>query len=140
MPKGELFINGVDAYTQWGISLTTKGLSALMTPSPTKELIENKSRLQHGKSVIVDNVKLDERSINLPMHMTAKTKEKFLENYGKFCEVLEQGRLDIKTSYQPNVVYRTTYVSCNQFSEYNMGIAYFTLVLNEPNPSKRNIE
>jgi len=140
MPKGELFINGVDAYTQWGISLTSKGLSALMTPPPSKEYIENKSRLEHGKRVIVENVKVDERNVNLPFHMTAKTEEDFLENYSKFCEVLSGGKMEIKTKYQPNTVYRTNYISCNQFSEYRLGIAFFTLVLNEPNPMKRNVE
>ena len=54
---GELFINGKDAYTTWGISMDDTSLSALMTPAPNKDLVENKSRLEHGKRVITDNPK-----------------------------------------------------------------------------------
>lgn len=139
MPKGELYINDIDAYTEYGVSLTSKGLSALMTPPPNKEYIENASRLEHGKRVITPNSKVDERNINLTIHMTAKTKDEFLAKYAKFCEVLEGGSLNIRTKYQSDVVYRTNYQSCSQFSEYNLGIAYFTLVLNEPNPMNRNL-
>lgn len=45
MPQEELFINGKDAYTTWGISMDDTALSALMTPAPNKEFIENKSRM-----------------------------------------------------------------------------------------------
>ena len=47
--KGELFINGKDAYLEWGIGLENGALLTLMTPPPNKDLIENKSRLEHGK-------------------------------------------------------------------------------------------
>lgn len=50
MPQEELFINGKDAYTTWGISMDDTALSALMTPAPNKEFIENKSRMEHGKA------------------------------------------------------------------------------------------
>ena len=50
---GELFINGKDAYTTWGISMDDTSLSALMTPAPNKDLVENKSRLEHGKRVMI---------------------------------------------------------------------------------------
>ena len=33
MPQEELFINGKDAYTTWGISMDDTALSALMTPA-----------------------------------------------------------------------------------------------------------
>lgn len=138
MAKGELFINGVDAYEEYGISLQSSGLSALMTPPQNKEYIENKSRQEHGKRVVVDNHKIDEREITIQFNMKATTKEKFLAQYSKFCQVLAQGKLDISTPYQPNVVYRTIYLSCTQFSEYRLGLAKFALKLNEPNPTNRD--
>jgi hypothetical protein len=49
--EGEFYINDKDAYTTWGISMDTSSLSALMTPPPMKEFIENKSRLENGKRV-----------------------------------------------------------------------------------------
>ena len=140
MPKGELFINGVDAYTEYGISMDSSVLSALMTPSPNKEYIENKSRQEHGKRVVNVSPKIDERDLSLSLHIKASSKDDFMEKYGKFCLVLANGKLDIKTRFQPNVVYRTNYISCTQFSEYRLGLAKFTLKLNEPNPANRNEE
>lgn len=137
---GELFINGKDAYMEWGISMDDTSLSALMTPPPNKELIENKSRLKHGKQVIADNIKMDERSLTLQINLTSPTKDVFFERYSLFCEELKKGKLDIKTKYQPEVLYRTIYVSCNQFSQFMQGIGKFVLKLNEPNPENRNLE
>ena len=140
MPKGELFINGLDAYEEYGVSMQSSGLSALMTPPPNKEMIENKSRQEHGKRIVYNNPKIDERELTLPIHITASTRNDFFMKYEKFCNVLAQGRLDISTSYQPNVVYRTIYQSCTQFAEYRLGLAKFTLKLNEPNPMNRIVE
>lgn len=140
MPKGELFINGVDAFLEYGMSLESSGLSALMTPPPNKELIENKSRQEHGKRVLGNNSKIDERDVSLPFHLTAINRDEFAEKYSKLCQLLANGRLDINTKYEPNKVYRMNYISCTQFAEYRMGLAKFTLKLNEPNPINRNVE
>ena len=137
MPKGELFINGKDAYIEYGLSMQTSGLSSLMTPVPNKEYIQNKSRQEHGKRVIVSDPKLDERDLSLSVHITSKTKEDFLSKYSRFCDVLAKGSIEISTVYQPDIVYRMNYVSCSQFSEFRLGIAKFTLRLNEPNPANR---
>ena len=40
-------------------------LDVLGASSPMKEFIENKSRLEHGKRVIINNPKVDEREITL---------------------------------------------------------------------------
>lgn len=136
---GELFINDKDAYREWGISMDDTSLSALMTPPPNKELIENKSRLEHGKRVIADNVKVDERNLTLQINLTAPTKEQFLARYLSFCNELKKGTLNIKTKYQPDLLYRMVYVSCSQFSQFMQGIGKFSLKLNEPNPENRNL-
>lgn len=138
MPVGELFFNDIDTYIEYGLSMTTGGLSALMTPPPNKELIENRSRLEHGKRVVVENVKVDERDLNLPVHITAKNQSEFFERYSKLCALLAEGKIEIKTKYEQNKVYRTNYISCTQFSEYRLGMAKFTLKLNEPNPMNRD--
>lgn len=136
---GELYINNKDAYITWGITMDETSLSALMTPAPNKELIENKSRLEHGKRVIVANPKVDERDITLQINLTATTKEQFFARYLSFCDELSFGVLDIRTKYQPNVVYRTTYRSCSQFSQFMQGIGKYVLKLNESNPQNRDV-
>ena len=136
---GELFINGKDAYTTWGISMDDTSLSALMTPAPNKDLVENKSRLEHGKRVITDNPKKDERNLTLQINLTAPDKDTFFRRYDSFCDEQETGVLEIKTKYQPTVVYKTIYQSCQQFSQFMQGIGKFVLKLNEPNPKNRNV-
>ena len=139
--RGELFINGKDAYTTWGVSMDTSSLAALMTPAPNKDLPQNKSRLDDGKSVITDVslIKKDERTLNLTINLTARNEEDFFARYASFCEELSKGVLEIVTKYQPTVKYRTIYKSCQQFSQFMRGIAHFSLRLEEPNPTKRDI-
>lgn len=151
MPKGQLTINKKDAYTEWGISMDSSALSTLMTPAPIKDLIENDSRLEHGKSMItsytktnsdnsteeVNMVKVDSRDVTLSFNITAKTETEFLTRYASFCKELETGLLDISTSFQSGVIYHMVYQSCQQFSEYRLGIGKFTLKLTEPNPKNR---
>ena len=137
---GELFINSKDAYSTWGISLDNTSLSSLMTPPPNKDFIENKSRLSHGKKVITTNPKMDERNVTLQIHLTARDETDFFNKYESFCEELSKGVLNIRTKYQPNVMYRMIYLSCSQFSQFMRGIAKFALKLNEPDPSNRNTQ
>lgn len=125
---------------EWGISMDASSLSALMTPAPNKELIENKSRLEHGKRVVTSNPKKDERDLTLTINLTARNETQFFERYTRFCEELETGVLNISTRYQPGIVYRTIYLSCVQFTQFMRGIASFSLKLNEPNPKDRNTD
>ena len=136
---GDLFINGKDAYTTWGISLDETSLSSLMTPAPNKALVENKSRNNHGKEVDTSNPKKDEKSLTLIINITAQDKDTFFTRFDSFCEELDGGVLNIKTKYQPNKMYRTIYQSCQQFSEFMCGIGKFTLKLVEPNPNNRSL-
>lgn len=136
--KGELTINGKDAFDTWGISLEDGAISTLMTPAQVKDYVSNESRLEHGKRVVVDSPKYDSRDITLEMHLIAKSKETFLENYANFCnDVLAKGVLHISTTYQTDVTYHCLYVSCTQFSQYQFGLAKFSLKLTEPNPANR---
>lgn len=140
MLKGQLYINGMDAYTTWGIFLEETALSALMTPAPNKEFISNKYRSKDGKTVIKHNPRLDEREITITFNMTAKDADTFMANYAKFCEeVLAKGELVIRTRFQPSVWYRCIYLSCTQFSQFIQEMAKFSLKLNEPDPSDRGV-
>lgn len=139
MPLGDFYINNKDAYATWGISMDTSTLSSLMSPPPNKEFIENKSRLENGKRVIISNPKIDERTITLTFSLSAKTEEDFFLRYDNFCKELSTGILNIKTKHQPNVLYRTVYVSCNQFTQFMRGIAKFSIKIVEYNPMNRDI-
>lgn len=149
MPKGELFFklpdSGIwtDVYDGYGVSFTEKALSLLMTPAPNKDAIQNKSRLQHGKRVTrkARYVRKDERNVNLEMHLSAPDKAAFWQRYDAFCtDWLDKGFFDIRNVHVPSKVFRMTYLSCTQFSEFSQELAKFTLRLNEPDPSNRSMQ
>lgn len=134
----ELYINDKDAYKEWGIIFGSGSFTALLTPSPVKAYIENKSALDNGKQILSGNgPKIDERTIQLTFYLRAKNLTQFLERYNKFCQVLQGGKLDIRTKYQPGVTYHCYYLSCQQFTQYNGRLAKFILKVNEPNPADR---
>ena len=156
--QGELFIklqenitpvNGaledgwVDAYLQWGVSFTDVSLSTLMTPAPNKAAIENKSRAQDGKRIVLGKqyVKKDERDVSLEMRIWANDKTDFWDKYNRFCsEVLDYGYVEMKTSYAIDKIFRMSYLDCTQFSEFIQEAAKFVLRLNEPDPTNRGVE
>ena len=85
-------------------------------------------------------VKVNERQVNITFNLTASTEEQFFARYAAFCtEVLEPGVLNIRTSFQPTVLYRCKYESCTQFAQFMRGIAHYSLRLTEPNPKNRSI-
>lgn len=138
MLKGQLKINGKDAYLTWGVTMDDTSLSALMTPPSVKAYIENNDRTEHGKRVIIDNVRVDSRDITLQLNLTARSEEEFFSRYSSFCDELSKGILDIETSYQKGIVYHCIYQSCSQFSQFMRGIGKFTLKIIEFNPKNRS--
>lgn len=137
MPKGQLKINGKDAFLSWGISMDDTSLSALMTPPAVKPYINNDDRTKHGKEYLTAPVYVDSRDLTLQLNLTAKDEEQFFARYIAFCEVLVKGVLDIETSFQVGVVYHCLYQSCSQFSQFMRGIGKFVLKVTEMNPNNR---
>lgn len=133
---GDLKINNKDAYSEWGISLSEGGLTSLLTPPSMKALVENESRATDGKQVY-NLPKVNSRTITLEIHFCSSSQDDFFAKYTSFCEELKTGKLDIWTKYQPEVLYRCYYLSCSQFSQFNFGIAKFSLKLEEINPNDR---
>ena len=138
MRTGELKINGKDAATTWGVFMSDGSLSALMTPAPMKEYIENASRAKHGKQVLAGYSRVDSRDLTLTIYIKAKTRTQFFANYLAFVTELQGGEIAIETQYQPGVYYRCLYVNSNQFAHYNGRLGKFTLKLNEPDPTNRS--
>lgn len=137
---GELFINNKDAQKEYGISFGADSFTALLTPPPVKSYIENKSALTHGKDILCNSTitpKVDERDVQLTFYLKAINLTQFLQQYAKFTEVLQLGKIDIRTKYQPGVTYHFNYISCTQFTQFNGRLAKFVLKLNEPNPNYR---
>lgn len=65
MMTSKLFINGIDAWTEWRAFLEDGSLDKLMLPASFKPFVENKSRSMNGKQVLIKNTRLDERDLTL---------------------------------------------------------------------------
>lgn len=128
----------IDAFKQWGISLDGTALSALMTPAPLKEMIENNVATEHGIRVVRTGRKMASRTVNINFNISANSTATFLSRYGNFCtNVLASGKIDLMTSFQAGVVYHLDYLSCQNFAEYRLGVGKFALRVIESNPNNR---
>jgi hypothetical protein len=137
---GEVFINSKDAQTTWGVIFGEDSFTNLLTPAPLKDYVTNKSALSHGKQVLNDEShrpKVDERDVQLTFYLRAKNLTQFLERYANFLNELQSKETELRTKYQPGVVYHLNYTSCAQFTQYNGRMAKFVLKFNEPNPNDR---
>lgn len=63
-----------------------KFLDVLGASLPMKEFIENKSRLEHGKRVIINNPKIDEREITLSFTIEGNSKSDYQAKKGLFLK------------------------------------------------------
>lgn len=136
---GEVFINGYDAFTRYGVFFEESALSNLMTPAPSKDTPEDTSPLIHGKVVDDSNPKVDSRDFSMVIHVAGSTLANFFSNYELFCsEVLENRAFTLKCKYFPTKLFRLQYKSCQQFQEYSLtGSGKYTLRVTEPNPKNR---
>lgn len=133
---GDLTINGKDAYTYWGVSLSDGAVAALLAPPSLKDFPNNESRLEHGTRHVVQNPKWAQREVTLEIHMVAQSLGAMLVLYPSFCTELSGGEIVLHTALIPDMTFRFIYQSCSQFSQLN-GIAKFSLKLIEPNPANR---
>lgn len=135
---GDLTINGVDAWSVYGMNFEDGALAALLTPPPLKEFAEAKSRLRNGTVLIVDKetTKYDSRDVIIQFHLVADNQEQLMSRYNALCNVLKSGKITLKTKFSSDT-YRMVYNSCSQMSVLINGMMKFSLKLIEPNPNNR---
>lgn len=134
--KGEIYINGNDAYSTWGVNFSQQSISNLLMPPPMKSYTSNTNSSINGKEVLGVPM-IEERDLTIEMSITAHDATTMLSRLQSFInDVLKQGQMTIKTKYSTDV-YHMCYLSCSQLSTFNGKCAVFTLRLNEPDPSNR---
>lgn len=159
MPKGELFLmpmtpryknhtglddqdtNGLwaDAYERYGLSLEGGTLSRLMTPPPRKSPVKISMQTEHGVHALRDTVGyVDERTLSLEMHITARGRDEFMARYGLFCQEIlgDNGYFLLRTRYMDDVLH-LLYMECTGFTSFGLQMAKFTLNVLEPHPEIR---
>lgn len=135
---GELLINGKDAYTNFGVSIGEGFLDALRGPAPLKDFTESKSRLEHGKQVIISNPKLDERDLTLTFTLEGSNESDFNSKRQAFYSELYKGAIDIKIPVIGEV-YHLIYTGKNISYAQNTARTFtkISMKFNEPNPHNR---
>lgn len=134
----DLIINGFDAYRQWGIRMGDGFLDTIFAPEPMKEFIENKSRLQHGKQVLYNIPKVDERDVTLVFTLEGSSPDDYLAKYSAFKAELNKGKVEIKVPVLGDQVYRLTYLRSASFGlNISRTFSKISIKFNEPNPANR---
>lgn len=136
--RTNLYINGKDALTTFGVTLSDGGMSVLMTPAQSKELIENESRMLNGKEIVDIPNLISDRDISLPLNVYASDYTQFYSRIQALIEELLKGKATFNTTYMPAVKYRLTYISCTSLSQLRGEIGKIILKLNEPDPTDRS--
>ena len=117
MREGKLFINGKDAYTEYGVFLggdrggAYDNLSALLTPPPAKGYTTVSYRERDGEEVEVTAPRIEARDVSLRFVMVADSEEEFRERYKAFIGTLRSGLLDLRVS-ETGKTYRLYYLGC----------------------------
>lgn len=136
---GELFINGKDAWTTWGVNMGGGFLDTLDAPLEMKEYIEDESRLEHGKRVITDNPKIASREITLSFTITGNSESDYRTKKKAFQAELQKGEFTINVPVLGTEVYKMVYTG--KSVSYGMNIArtfgHFSMKVVEPNPMDR---
>ena len=135
----ELLINGENAYTTWGVRMGEGFLDVLGASSPMKEFIENKSRLEHGKRVIINDPKIDEREITLSFTIEGNSQSDYQAKKKAFFEELYKGVVDIQVPANSNEIYHLIYLgkSVAYAQSLDQTFGKISAKFNEPNPANR---
>lgn len=107
---GDLFINGMDTWVMWGVSMGDGFLDAIDGFNEMKDYIEDESRLEHGKRVITDNAKVASREITLQFTIEGSSKSDYRAKKKAFQTELEKGMVTIKIPLLDSEVYKLVYL------------------------------
>ena len=137
---GDLFINGKDAWSTWGVRMGDSFLDAIDGFNEMKDYIENESRLEHGKRVITDNAKVDSREITLQFTIEGSSESDYRSKKKAFQTELEKGAVKIKVPVLGNEVYKLVYLgkSVSYGLSLDRCFGKVSSKFEEPNPMDRN--
>ena len=135
---GQATINGTDI-GDFGAALVKGAYEALLTPPPTKAYVQNDSRLQHGKRVIVENaddVKFDSREVSFTVFFEGNTRGAYLSGLSGFVTAITRGLIEFHCTTL-GITFKLLYLSCSKGKDYGLNAGTYTFRFLEPNPNDR---
>lgn len=132
-----VYINGQDILSTWDAFMLESSYNSLLTPVNPKSNIENKNRNEHGKRVLIGDVKLDESTIQLLFHIQGTSTSDYLQKKQSFENELRSGWILLAVQSL-----KTAYKLCSpEFLDLSTGIGIregtISVRFTEPNPDDR---
>ena len=139
MRRGELIINGNDAWQEWRVVVGPGFSDAMLQTAAAKEAIQTDVRLEDGIRTVLGagGVKVGAREITLEIGLRGRDRADFLRRWESFEAELLSGLLEIESALLPGRKIRCRYVSCGSFANRNGRMAKMMLKLQEMNPKNR---
>ena len=136
---GELFINGKDAWTEWGVNMGEGFIDAIDSFAPMKDFIENDSRLEHGKRVLVSNPRVASRELTLHFTIKGNSEADYRVKRKAFEAELQKVKVDVKVPVLGNDTYHLIYLgkSISYALSRSRTISTMSSKFEEPNPTNR---
>ncbi len=130
-------INKKDISSTWNAFMLDTSYNSLLTPVNPKSNIENKNRNEHGKRVLIGDVRLDESTIQLLFHIEGSSISDYLQKKRSFENELRSGWVLLIVQSL-----RTAYKLCDpEFLDLSTGIGIregtISIRFTEPNPNDR---
>lgn len=140
--KGDLIINGKDAWEAWGVNMGEDFLNVIDGFSPMKDYIENESRLEHGKRILVFEPRVASRDITLQFTINGKTETEFRAKRKAFEDELRKGSVNISIPSLGGDIYKLVYLGKSVSYAMNVTRTFCSISakFEEPNPMDRTEE
>ena len=136
---GDLYINGKDAWTTWGVNMGEGFMDAIDSFAPMKDYIENDSRLEHGKKVLVASPRVAARDLTLHFTIKGSDEADFRTKRKAFEAELQKGQLTVRVPVLGDENYRLIYSgkSVNYGLSVTRSFCTISAKFEEPNPMNR---
>lgn len=136
---GELYINGKDAWTEWGVNMGEGFLDAIDSFAPMKDYIENDSRLEHGKRVLVASPKVAARDLTLHFTIKGNNESDFRVKRKAFETELQKGEVNVSVPVLGDDKYHLIYTGKSVSYGLSVSRSFCTISakFEEPNPMNR---
>ena len=136
---GDLYINGKDSWYEWGVNMGTGFIDAIDSFVPMKNYIENESRAEDGKRVLVVAPKVSSRELTLSFSILGESESDFRLKKKAFEEELRKGSVEVVVPALGRDVYRLIYTGKNisYALSKQRNLCKFSARFEEPNPADR---
>jgi len=134
----DLLINGSDAYETYGIRMGDDFIDSLNAFPTMKAYVENTSRLENGKRVVVSDPKVSEGSVSLIFILEGKTQADFKAKKAAFKAALEKGYVTIQVPKDSDDVYHLIYKKGTSYAQNpQRTFCKVACTFDEPSPKDR---